>query len=800
MMSETSRSILVVDDEPAHAEALRRLLQTAWPEASVSVCGSLGEYREALAAGLPHIALVDLNLPDGRAVDILTAPAEDGPFPIVVMTSSGNEQVAVEAMKAGALDYVVKSPTSFAEMPHTIARVMREWDLRRGHRHAQEALRESEEKYRSLLQYSSDPIFCFNPNGTYRFVNESFARPFGKTPEDIIGKTPHAILPPHEAERRLAQVRRVFATGESTESEFKVVTAAGDVRYCLIMADPIRNTQGHVLYVTCLSKDITERVEREHQMEVVATLSAALRAASSRQEMLPLLLDQTRELLEADGAMLGTVDPTSGETLLEHGSGVLEGATGRRLPPKTGMCSRVVATAQFYLSNNLATEADQILPDLLGGCSAFLAVPLVSQDEVLGVLCVARQRPISDRDTRQMAAIADIAASALRRATLHEQTEMRLQHLIALRTVDQSITGSLDLRLVLRVIVQQAIAHLRADAASVLLLQPHSLTLDFAAGQGFRSREFERTKLQIGEGRAGRAALERRPLGSSDLRNQDPAVPRPRQPFPTEGFLAQHVAPLVAKGQLLGVLEVFHRQPFLPDADWMDFFEALAAQTAIAIDGATAFDHLQRSNLALKLAYDATIEGWARALDLRDKETEGHSRRVTDLTVRLARVLGMQEEDLVHVRRGALLHDIGKMGIPDAILLKPGPLTDEEWVIMRRHPQMAFDLLSPIEHLRPALDVPLCHHEKWDGSGYPRGLHGEGIPLAARIFGAVDVWDALTNDRPYRKAWPREKALEHIRSQAGTHFDPRVVEAFLDAVSPDAMTTGERLACLPARP
>jgi len=188
---------------------------------------------------------------------------------------------------------------------------------------------------------------------------------------------------------------------------------------------------------------------------------------------------------------------------------------------------------------------------------------------------------------------------------------------------------------------------------------------------------------------------------------------------------------------------------------------------------------LQRSNIQLSLAHDATIEGWSRALELRDRETQGHTQRVTDLTVRLARAAGMSEEELAHVRRGALLHDIGKMGIPDAILLKPDTLTEEEWVVMRQHPTQAYELLSPIAYLRPALAIPYCHHEKWDGSGYPRGLKGEEIPLAARLFAVVDVWDALRSDRPYRPAWPDDKALEYIRSQAGKHFDPQAVELFL---------------------
>jgi HD-GYP domain-containing protein (c-di-GMP phosphodiesterase class II) len=152
---------------------------------------------------------------------------------------------------------------------------------------------------------------------------------------------------------------------------------------------------------------------------------------------------------------------------------------------------------------------------------------------------------------------------------------------------------------------------------------------------------------------------------------------------------------------------------------------------------------------------------------------------VTDLTVELAQRMGINDEELVHMRRGALLHDIGKMGVPDGILLKPGALTADEWVIMRQHPAFAYELLYPVHYLRPALDIPYCHHEKWDGSGYPRGLKGEQIPRSARIFAVVDVWDALRSDRPYRPAWPVEKVRLHIREQSGQHFDPVVVEAFL---------------------
>jgi PAS domain S-box-containing protein/putative nucleotidyltransferase with HDIG domain len=182
----------------------------------------------------------------------------------------------------------------------------------------------------------------------------------------------------------------------------------------------------------------------------------------------------------------------------------------------------------------------------------------------------------------------------------------------------------------------------------------------------------------------------------------------------------------------------------------------------------------------LVLAYEATLVGWSRALELRSKEIEGHSNRVTEMTLKLAKTVGMKEEELVHVRRGTLLHDIGKMAIPDHILLKPTALTQDEWEVMKQHTTYAYDMLNQIDYLRPALDIPCHHHEKWDGTGYPAQLQGIEIPLAARIFAVIDVWDALTSERPYRGAWTKEKAKEYIQDQAGKHFDPEIVQIFLD--------------------
>jgi putative two-component system response regulator len=194
---------------------------------------------------------------------------------------------------------------------------------------------------------------------------------------------------------------------------------------------------------------------------------------------------------------------------------------------------------------------------------------------------------------------------------------------------------------------------------------------------------------------------------------------------------------------------------------------------------------LRRSEAALIHAYESTLEGWSHAMDLRDHETSGHTERTASISVRLASAIGMSEEEIIQVRRGALLHDIGKVAISDSILLKNGPLNEAEWRIMRQHPSYAYELLSSIDFFRPALDIPFCHHEKWDGSGYPRGMRGEEIPLAARVFAVVDVWDALCSARPYRPAWPKELIMQYLREQAGKHFDPRIVHVFIEMIEHD---------------
>ncbi|MDI6772223.1 MAG: GAF domain-containing protein [bacterium] len=516
---------------------------------------------------------------------------------------------------------------------------------------------------------------------------------------------------------------------------------------------------------------------RAEELSKLAAVSTVLRATHGRAEMLHAVLDRVRDLLRADGASLALRDPVTGDTVHELGAGAWAAWTGVCVPQGAGISGHVIATGEPYTSADVRTDPLLVNLDRFAGVHSVACVPLIAGPQTIGALWAGRHVPFADGEIRLLGAIGNMAATAIHRTTLREHTERQLHRLTTARAIDRAITSSLDLRMILKLVVEEVTAVMQVDGAAVLLFRPAMMALELAASRGVPFLEHRTNSLPVSVGPAGQAVLQRRVVSISDL-NQAPA--RLARAMEQAGFVAYLAVPLIAKGQVKGVLELFSRTPLSPTPDWLEFLNGLAAQAAIAIDNAEMFETLQRSHLELAFAYDSTLEGWGRALDLRDRETEGHTRRVTELTLRLAGDMRIPEAELVHVRRGSLLHDIGKMGVPDAILLKPGPLTDDEWEVMRRHPTLAREMLAPIPFLRPALDIPYCHHERWDGTGYPEGLAGEHIPTTARIFAVADVWDALRSDRPYRRAWSEEEALAYIREQAGKHFDPEVARRFLD--------------------
>jgi putative nucleotidyltransferase with HDIG domain len=358
-----------------------------------------------------------------------------------------------------------------------------------------------------------------------------------------------------------------------------------------------------------------------------------------------------------------------------------------------------------------------------------------------------------------------------------DQLKLKESQLRALMSVGQVINSSLGLQRVLEEVMDSLIVLMRAERG-FLMLRGANGQLSVRIARGLAHVNLEEEAFKVSRSVVRRVVETGEPVLTTNAQ----ADPR----FDAQMSIAVYqlrsilCVPLKLKEEMIGVLYVDNRAHtgIFKEHD-LDLISAFADQAAVAIDSARLFEELQASHRELEKAYQATLEGWVRALDLRDKETEGHTQRVTVLTHRLARSMGVDGEALVHITRGALLHDIGKMAIPDGILLKPGKLTEDERELIKKHPIYAYEMLSPIDFLLPAIDIPYCHHEKWDGTGYPRGLKGEEIPFPARIFPIIDVWDALTSDRPYRKALPPHEARRCIQAESGRHFDPNVVEAFM---------------------
>jgi len=459
-MMDSTVHILLIEDDPAHAELIQRAFEDRGGDAKLTIAHTLAEAREQLEISTPTLIIADWRLPDGDSSELLHEDQDEHVIPVIFMTSYGSERNAVDVIKSGALDYIVKSSESMTDMPHIAERAIEQLNAMKEKEQMRKQLTESEAQFRLLAENSSDMISKHDTAGTFIYVSPACRTLLGYEPDELIGTSVTPIVHPEDAEQ-----------------------------YISLLSTPEWN-------------DITVTVDY-------------------------------------------------------------------RARHKNGEYIWVETTARLFF--------------------------------------------------------------------------------------------------------------------------------DEASGQ----QEFQASSRNITERKE-------------------------------------------------------------------------------------AEEQLQRAHNDLQEAYDKTIEGWVLALDLRDKETEGHTQRVTNMTEKLARAIGFSDEEIMHIRRGALLHDMGKMGIPDEILQKPGPLTDDEWVIMRRHPEMAHQMLSQIKYLQEAITIPYYHHERWNGNGYPHKLKGEDIPLQARMFAVVDVWDALSSDRPYRKKMPQKEVEDYLRKESGNLFDPHVVEIFIPLISSDS--------------
>lgn len=527
--------------------------------------------------------------------------------------------------------------------------------------------------------------------------------------------------------------------------------------------------------------------EQRHFQEA-ETLRQAAEAITSTldiQQVLASILDNLNRVIPFDSASVFLIENENVRLTAAKGFLINDNSVDRLFPASDTLLQEISRTRQPLILKDAQNES-RFKKWIVDQVHGWIGVPLIARGIIIGYITIDSQEvdAYTEHDANLAMTFAHQAAVAIENARLYERGEAQIRRLTVLRDIDSAISSSFDLRVTLNLLIGYAAKELGTDAAAILLYNSDLKSLSLYTNTGFtKKHNFSSSHIRIGEGLAGRVVLQRKLVNIADLGNTTEYTPSSY--FKDENFKGYFGVPLIAKGQIKGVMELYTREEFNPDLDWQNFLYTLAGQAAIAIDNVQLFKNLQRSNQELILAYDTTLAGWGRALELRDKETQGHTDRVVEMTIELARRMGIEGEELTHIMRGTLLHDIGKMGIPDHILHKPGPLTEEEWDIMRKHPTYAYELIHPIPYLRPTLDIPYAHHERWDGSGYPRGLKGENIPLAARIFAVVDIWDALLNKRVYREAWPDEKVFEYLKNAAGIEIDPDIVDIFLEMLQED---------------
>src|SRR5215212_2881880 len=618
---------------------------------------------------------------------------------------------------------------------------------------AEDTQREVEERFRQVWEATAEAMALSDPEGIVVACNPAYLDLYGYPREQVIGRSFVTIFPEEDRELAVDQYKTIFAS-EGLPPTFESMIRRRDGTERIVEAKAAFLTiEGRRTAMLSTIRDVTERKQAEAALlEKDRLLSEAQRIG----HMGSWNYDIPTDTLQYSDEMYRLLDASPEE--FQHN--------------RTGFLSMIYASDRPEVARWLdEINAGRQVKDL--NFRLFRKNGELRYFESRGkVRFDAAGKPVRFSGTAQ-----DISERKLAEIQIHQQ----IQHLTALAKIDQAIISTVNLGTMLETILPQVMAQLQVDATDVLILHPHSEMLDHVAGRGFHTEAAQAKQLPIDRSVAGRVVKGRRQISIKNLGELSPELQLSER-LAGEGFVSYMGVPLIVNGEVKGVLEVFHRTSLHPYAEWVDFLNVLAGQVAIAIENASLFTNLAASNRELSQAYDTTIEGWSRALDLRDKETEGHTLRVTELTLALATKYSFTETQMLHIRWGGLLHDIGKMGIPDSILLKPDTLSEEEWLIMRKHPQYAYDLLQPIDFLTPTLDIPYCHHEKWDGTGYPCGLKGEQIPLQARIFAVVDVWDALLSDRPYRLAWPEKKVRGYIQALSGTHFDPQVVDLFMQSL------------------
>ena len=844
MTMKTSLTILYIEENQKDQKKLENFAASKKLPYEFTVVSTVPEAREILGSSDFDLVLCEYQIGKFTAFDLIE---EFEDIPYIFLTKQGNEFIAVQALKAGAADYVIKDSHEeyLVGLSSTIENAIQKKDQEKESRQYQkqleeiiaertnvllesnqrlteetlyraralEELRESREIYRRFFQTSRDAVFISSEDGRWIDMNESAIELFGYQQKDDIWSD--SILDLYwEQEDRKKYTQTIKDRGFVKDYPIKLRKKDGSSFDALISATPYEiggKVIGYQGFIRDISGELRAEDERQQllkQQTVIDDLSTAMGTILELDDIYQSIATHVKELFELEifnllkydqdnecaqleftwetrpRKKLGALFPTRFENL-DHRfqNQVFQSEKSQYIPDfYTYLQENDLEFARVDHEDGMSREE----PDNCQFDCAMLLAPVVVEGQVIGVLQVLKQETdaYNQDDLGALTRIANVVGIGMQKEYLYKESEKLVEKLSTLQRIEKTVLENLSLPTTLDLLMDHLVKELSVDAADILYFHPKLKTLKFITQTGFRQNILQHTDLELGEGYAGTAAQSCSTIHIPDLTEEDTEFTKSLE-FAAEQFVSYFGVPLIAKGKLVGVLEIFQRSLLKPDQEWLELLEMVAGLAAIAIDLQNLHNDLERSRNEITRAFDGIIEGWAQALELRGIEPEGHWRRVEDLTLRLAQHLGLNGDKLQDLRRGALLHDIGKMGIPDQVLNKATDLTKEERKMVGRHPIDAYELLKSVDTLHSTLDIPLYHHERWDGEGYPHGLSGEKIPLPARIFAVVDVWDALLSDRPYRKAWSKEEALEHIKSQSGRHFDPKVVKAFLEIIEVD---------------
>jgi len=753
--------ILYVEDNQAEIEQVLPLLRKSALGFMVELAENTRRAEELLAqpgSSLPDLILSDASLSDGSGLGLLTEIRKlELPVAVVLIAEQGSEEAAVAALKAGADDYLTSKPELLDQIPLLLIRALdhfnesktlnalpikvlyiehnpAEFDLARRHINLYAPnilLEEAASEEEALLRLTST-----EPAPDYDIVLL-----------DLYPAEDHPLQFVEAWKENLAAVPPLIViTGQGSEEIAVEALQLG-------VSDYLVKHAGYLFRLPSVLENVHHLKELEKERTALRLSEERFRRlADNAQDIIFRLRIEPEPAFEyispAVKQLLG-IDPEDlyrDLTLLFSHTEIQQSDFERFIERRfreedTNPVLAVTNTQGQHLWLDIRTN---LVKDELQGTTTFEGIA---------------------RDITQ-------------HLMQDEKIQTNIKKLKGLHLIDSAISSNFDLHLTYRLFIDQSVALLEVDAADILLFEPDLSTPRIFITSGLSNSDEVATTVIQNFVLVDRDILDKKIVHTTldQIKEKSSAL---YEMMVSQNLTEYWAAPLVVKGQLKGVFEVFQKGDQPRDPDWIDFLGMLAQQASIALDNSRNFEKLQRSNQDLIRAYDETLTGWINLLDLRDKDTEGHTIRVLDIMIKVAEAFGFQGEEMAHLRRGVILHDIGKIAIPDRILNKPGPLTEEEWEIMRKHPRLAYDMLMPIDYLRPSLDIPYCHHEKWDGSGYPQGLKGTEIPLSARIFAVIDTFDALISYRAYRDPMSVSDALEYIVSQSGIQFDPEVVERCL---------------------